>query len=48
MSEISEQDLASILSSDKNMLGIINAEGKQVNLPISVKGLKEGIEALRK
>jgi invasion protein IalB len=47
VAEISDQDLNSILSSNTNSLGYMNAEGKQINLPISTKGLKEGLEALK-
>ena len=47
VAELSDKDLNTILSSATNMLGFMS-EGKQVNLPISVKGLKDGIEALKK
>ena len=47
LAEISNQDLETLLSSTNNAIGFINAEGKQINLPISTKGLKEGLAALK-
>ena len=47
LAEISNQDLDTILSSSNNVLGFISAEGKQINLPISTKGLKEGLISLK-
>lgn len=46
--KISDQDLDTILSSANNFLMHINSEGEQVNWPISNKGLKEGLDALKK
>lgn len=47
LAEISNQDLDTILSSPNNVLGFISVEGKQINLPISTKGLKEGLISLK-
>jgi len=47
ISTISGEDLQTILSNSNNFLGIINGLGKQINLPFSTNGLKEGIEALK-
>lgn len=47
VAEISENDLSDILKSPVTYVGILNAEGKQVSLPFSVKGLKEGLLGLK-
>ena len=47
ISAISDDDLQVILSNRNNFLGCMNGDGKQINLPFSVNGLKEGIEALK-
>jgi invasion protein IalB len=44
---ISNADLKTLLSNENNMLAFMNLEGKQMNLPISVKGLKEGLEYIK-
>lgn len=44
---ISDQDLKTIVSSEAVYLSAVNLEGKQVNFQFSVKGLKEGIAALK-
>lgn len=48
VAEISNEDFEAILSVEKPALIFMNLEGTQVSLPISSKGLKEGIEALGK
>lgn len=48
LAEISNQDLDNILSASNRLLvGFISAEGKQINLPISINGLKEGLLSLK-
>jgi invasion protein IalB len=46
IANISKEDLDKILSNANNVLGFIK-EGKSINIPISNKGLKEGLEALK-
>lgn len=45
---ISQDDLKTILSNEDNSIGIITAEGKQVNFPLFKNGLEEGLKALKK
>jgi invasion protein IalB len=47
MVELSSSDIESILTSENNFIGFINYDGKQANIPISNKGLKEGLAALK-
>lgn len=47
IAEISETEIAEILASSDNRVAFMNAEGKQIDLPISVNGLKEGLEAIK-
>jgi len=48
LAEISENDLKEILNSNQSLIGYVNAEGNQVSVPFSSKGLKEGLAALKK
>ena len=45
--EISQQNLDALFASQENLIGYINSEGKQVNLPFSANGLKEGLKAIK-
>lgn len=47
LAPISQKELEKFLSSEKNELGIMLYEGKQINFPISAKGLKEGLRSLK-
>lgn len=47
IADLSDKDLDILLSSNSNFVGVINAEGAQVNIPISTKGLRQGLKALR-
>ncbi|WP_341789502.1 invasion associated locus B family protein [Rickettsia endosymbiont of Polydrusus tereticollis] len=47
VASISQSDLKTILSSDNNFVGVMTAEGKQVNFPLSKEGLEEGLKALK-
>lgn len=47
IAEISETEIAEILAASDNRVAFMNAEGKQIDLPISVNGLKEGLEAIK-
>ncbi|MFY9589587.1 invasion associated locus B family protein [Rickettsia endosymbiont of Halotydeus destructor] len=44
---LSQEDLKTILSNENNSIGVMNAEGKQVNFPLSKDGLEEGLKALK-
>ena len=44
---ISEENLNELYSSQENLIGYINQDGQQVNLPFSVNGLKEGLKAIK-
>ena len=46
--DFTQEAIDQILSAEKNSVGIISAEGKQINVELSNKGLKEGLEALKK
>lgn len=48
VSDISDTQLKKLLSGEKNMVGAIDVKGQQINFPMSVKGLKAGLEALKK
>lgn len=45
--EISEAEINKILNSQEIVLGFINADGKQVGLPFSSNGLREGLKAIK-
>lgn len=45
---ISEKDLKAMLTTEENSVAFMNIEGKQINLPISVKGLEKGLEFIKK
>lgn len=47
LAEISNSDLNQLLSNEKAEVAIMFQDGKQVNLPLTTKGLKEGIKALK-
>ncbi len=47
VAEISKDDLKTILSKESVALGMFNNEGKQTDLLMSTKGLKEGLDALK-
>ncbi len=47
VADIAKEDLKLILSKDSVALGMFNSEGKQTDLLVSTKGLKEGLEALK-
>ena len=44
---ISDGDLKLILSNVENSIAFMNIEGKQLSLPLSVKGLKEGLDYIK-
>ena len=44
---ISEKELATILSNENNVIALINSSRQQVNIPVSIKGLAEGLKALK-
>ena len=47
VADISDNDLNTILSNAQNSLGLMGADGKQANISMSNKGLKEGLEAIK-
>jgi len=47
ISTISDDDLKIIFSSNNHFLGIINGDGKQLNIPLSFNGFKAAIEAIK-
>lgn len=44
---ITNNDLKLILSNPENSVAFMNMEGQQLSLPLSTKGLKEGLEYLK-
>jgi len=44
---ITNDDFQTIISNNNNFLAMMGSDNKQINLPISSKGLKEGLEALK-
>ena len=44
---ISDEDLKKILTNSENAVAFMNGEGKQVNLPLSNKGLQNGLDYLK-
>jgi invasion protein IalB len=47
VAKISNKDLDEIASAKEAFVGILSAEGKQINIKIEPKGLKEGVAALK-
>jgi invasion protein IalB len=47
ISDISEEDLKTILNSSENKIGFMNTEGKQIDIPFSAKGLSEGLKYIK-
>ncbi len=47
LAEISKEDLKQFLGAEKNEVAIMLFDGKQINFPISKKGLKEGLKVLK-
>jgi invasion protein IalB len=45
--EVSKDELQELLAAEKTNTVFMNLEGKQIIIPISTKGLKEGLEALK-
>lgn len=48
VANISADDLKKILTSKETSVAFMNADGKQINMPISSKGLEKGLAYLRK
>ena len=48
IAEITESDLTEILKANQLQIGYVNIEGKTVSVPLSNKGLKDGLSALKK
>ena len=46
--DLSADDIKALTSNSPNSLAMIGGDGKQINIPISNNGLKEGLEALSK
>ncbi len=44
---ITENDLKLMLSNSENSVAFMNIEGKQLSLPLSIKGLKEALEYIK-
>ena len=44
---ISSADLKTLLSNAENSVAFMNLEGKQITLPISVKGLEQGLKYIK-
>lgn len=47
VAELKEKDIATLEKDKKSFVGVFSAEGQQINFPLSTKGLKEGIAALK-
>ncbi len=47
ISDISEEDLKTILNTTENTVAFMNTEGKQVGIPFSIKGLSEGLKYIK-
>jgi invasion protein IalB len=47
VSDVTESEIQTIISSDKVAVGFLGADGKQVNLNLSPKGLKEAISSIK-
>ena len=48
VSDVSKEDLAVILSAEKVSIAVLDANGKQANIVMSVKGLTEALEEIKK
>lgn len=48
LAELSDEDVSAILNASTNFVGYMNFEVKQISIPLSNKGLKEGLAALKK
>jgi invasion protein IalB len=48
IAEITENDLTEILNADQLQIGYVNLEGKTISVPLSNKGLKDGLAAIKK
>lgn len=46
MSKITKKDFNEIVKAKEAFLGVMSIEGKQLNINLSTKGLKDGVEAL--
>lgn len=44
---LTDADLKTLLSNTENAVAFMNLEGKQMNLPISTKGLEEGLNYIK-
>lgn len=47
VSEVSEEDLTTILNTTENTVAFMNTSGKQVAIPLSTKGLSEGLKYIK-
>jgi len=47
VADLTQGDLENIMTNETNAVGVIGADGKQTNIILSNKGLKEGLEALK-
>lgn len=47
IAKITDKDLSEITKSEEFFVGVMAAEGKQVNIKLDPKGLKEGVAALK-
>jgi len=47
VADLTKQDLDSMINATEAFIGIISVEGKQINITLSTKGLKEGLAALK-
>jgi invasion protein IalB len=47
VASISDEDLKTILANKENSVAFMNSEGQQINLPLSNKGLQNGLNYLK-
>ena len=47
IASISDSDLKTLLANKENTVAFMNLEGEQLTLPISVKGLKKGLDYIK-
>jgi invasion protein IalB len=47
VADLTKQDVAALIDVTEAYVGLISIEGKQININLSTKGLKEGLEALK-
>lgn len=45
--ELENKDIDTLINSNKSMVAMFTPEGKQLNLPFSIKGLKEALDSLK-